>query len=579
MRHFLTRLVLVLLQFVLCQDLVRGWPGLESASSKPRDFLRFAQSSPGHTTKVFRSGKALGSVATFCAAPSAIPNVVVILADDLGYSDLGCYGSEIATPHLDQLAQNGLQYTQFYNTARCWPTRAALLTGYYPQQVGRDALPTVAGGAAPKFGRPVWAPLLPKLLKPAGYQCYYSGKWHIDGTPAGGGFDRSYELQDQGRFFRPERHLEDGMPLPLVKDGDGYYSTVAIADHAIRCLKAHADTGIEQPFFQYVAFTAPHFPLQAPPDDIARYADRYRDGWEKVRQARFDRMVVRGLVSGSLSDTDRTLGPPYAFPDQVRQFGPAEVALPVPWDDLNEAQQAFQATKMAIHAAMIDRMDREIGRILEQLRVMQAFENTLILFLSDNGASAEMMVRGDGHDPDAAPGSAATHLCLGPGWSTVSNTPFRRHKTWVHEGGISTPLIAHWPAGIKTPGELRHTVGHVIDVVPTVLEIAGVERPRAIEGIPGPASPGRSLANSFSKDDPALHESVWWLHEGNRAIRMGQWKAVAAKDQPWELYDVESDRSEQSDLAQSQPEILARLTDQWDLTTKEFTALSIDTGN
>ena len=518
----------------------------------------------------------LGAATVSSAAmpAQARPNVLVILADDLGYSDLGCYGSEIATPHLDQLAQHGLQYTQFYNTARCWPTRAALLTGYYPQQVGRDALPTVAGGAGAKSVRPVWAPLLPKLLKPAGYQCYYSGKWHIDGTPAEGGFDHSFELHDQGRYFRPARQLEDGMALPAVKDGDGYYTTIAIADHAIRCLKTHADAGSDNPFFQYVAFTAPHFPLQALPEDIARYADRYRDGWEKVRQARFDRMAARGLVSGSLSETERTLGPPYAFPDQVRELGPGEVTLPLPWDQLNDAQQSFQATKMAIHAAMIDRMDREIGRILEKLRAMQAFDNTLILFLSDNGASAEIMVRGDGHDPTAAPGSEKTHLCLGPGWSTVSNTPFRRHKTWVHEGGISTPMIAHWPAGIRTPGELRHTTAHVIDFVPTVLELAGVERPEVIEGIPVPALPGRSLTGSFSQDDPALHESVWWLHEGNRAIRMGQWKAVAAKDQPWELYDFTTDRSEQSDLAATHPEILARLTDQWDATTQEFTALA-----
>ncbi len=506
------------------------------------------------------------------------PHVLVILADDLGYSDLGCYGSEIATPHLNQLAQDGLQYTQFYNTARCWPTRAALLTGYYPQQVGRDALPTVEGGSGPKSVRPVWAPLLPLLLKSAGYQCYYSGKWHIDGTPAASGFTRSYELQDQGRFFRPNRHLEDGMPLLKVKNGDGYYSTVAIADHAIRCLKAHADAGIEQPFFQYVAFTAPHFPLQAPPEDIARYADHYKDGWDKIRQARFDRMVARGLISGDLSDSERTQGPPYAYPEQIQQFGPDEVALPLSWDQLNARQQAFQATKMAIHAAMIDRMDREIGRILAQLRAMQAFDNTLILFLSDNGASAEMMVRDDGHDPHAAPGSAETHLCLGPGWATVSNTPFRRHKTWVHEGGISTPLIAHWPAGIKTRGELRHTVGHVIDIVPTVLNLAGVESPVAIGGIPVPKSPGRSLVHSLAKDDPMLHESIWWLHEGNRAIRMGQWKAVAAKDQPWELYDVTIDRSEQSNIAQSQPEILSRLTAQWDSTTQEFTKLATDKG-
>lgn len=502
------------------------------------------------------------------------PNVVVILADDLGYSDLGCYGSEIDTPNLDQLAKHGLRYTQFYNTARCWPTRAALLTGYYPQQIHRDALPTVPGGGGPKFVRPAWAPLLPKLLKPAGYQCYYSGKWHIDGTPAEGGFDRSYELQDQGRFFRPKQHREDGKALPDVKDTDGYYSTIAIADHAIQHLKAHAQTSAEQPFFEYVAFTAPHFPLQALPDDIARYADRYKHGWEKVRQARFDRMAAQGLVSGSMSKTERMLGPPYAFPEQVRLFGPNEVALPVPWDDLNQAQQAFQATKMAIHAAMVDRMDREIGRILDQLRTMNAFDNTLILFLSDNGASAEMMVRGDGHDPSAPPGSAATHLCLGPGWSTVSNTPFRRHKTWVHEGGISTPLIAHWPTGIKSQGELRQTMGHVIDIVPTIMEIAGLDPTPGGADVSIPKAPGQSLVASFSNDDQSLHESLWWLHEGNRAIRSGRWKAVAGKDQPWELYDLETDRSEQLDMAESQPEILSRLTGQWDATTEEFTQLN-----
>jgi len=508
------------------------------------------------------------------SAAGARPNVLVILADDLGYSDLGCYGSDIATPHLDELAQHGLRYTQFYNTARCWPTRAALLTGYYPQQVHRDALPTVAGGAGVKFVRPAWAPLLPQLLKPAGYRCYYSGKWHIDGTPAAGGFDHSYELQDQGRFFSPSKHQEDGVDLPAVKDGDHYYSTVAIADHAVRCLKSHVETHADRPIFQYVAFTAPHFPLQALPEDIAQYADRYNAGWDEVRKAKFERMLSMGLVSGTASEPERGLGPPYAFPDQVRQFGPAEVNLPVPWDELNEAQRSFQATKMAIHAAMIDRMDQEIGKILNQLRSMNAFNNTLILFLSDNGASAEMMVRGDGHDPNAPPGSAATHLCLGPGWSTVSNTPFRRHKTWVHEGGISTPLIAHWPEGITTPGQLRRTAGHVIDIVPTVLELAGTERSAVVTVAEAPESPGRSFVASFSDDSAALHESLWWLHEGNRAIRMGDWKAVAAKGEPWELYNLENDRSEQSDFSKSKPEILARLTKQWDATTQEFTALS-----
>ena len=522
------------------------------------------------------------ATATICSATvteagnttSGKPNVVIILTDDLGYSDLGCYGSEIATPNLDLLAKHGLQYTQFYNTARCWPTRAALLTGYYPQQIRRDALPTIPGGAAPKFVRPVWAPLLPKMLKPAGYRCYHSGKWHIDGTPGEGGFDRSYELQNQDGYFRTKQHRNDGQSLPAMKDSDGYYSTVAIADYAIQHLKSHAESHADQPFFEYVAFTAPHFPLQALPEDIARYADRYRMGWEKTRQGRFERMKSRKLVTGNLSDTERMLGPPYAFPDQIRELGPNEVALPIPWDELNDAQQSFQATKMAIHAAMIDRMDREIGKILDQLRLMNAFDNTLILFMSDNGASAEMMVRGDGHDPAAASGSAATYLCLGPGWSTVSNTPFRRHKTWVHEGGISTPLIAHWPAGIKTPGELRRTVGHVIDVVPTLLEVTGADRTPTTENTTSPESPGRSLVASFSEDDPVLHESLWWLHEGNRAFRIGRWKAVAAKDQPWELYDLETDRSEQSDRAESQPAILSELTRQWDAMTEEFTRLN-----
>ena len=289
-------------------------------------------------------------------------------------------------------------------------------------------------------------------------------------------------------------------------------------------------------------------------------------------------MKMRKLVTGDMSAPERTLGPPYAFREQVLQFGPGEVALPLPWDNLTDAQKSFQATKMAIHAAMIDRMDREIGRILDQLRAMNAFDSTLILFLSDNGASAEMMVRGDGHDPTAPPGSAATHLCLGPGWSTVSNTPFRRHKTWVHEGGISTPLIAHWPRGIQSPGELRHTAGHVIDVVPTLLELAGVDPPAVIEGVPVPATPGRSLVESFSQDNSALHESLWWLHEGNRAIRMGQWKAVAARDEPWELYDLTADRSEQSDFAKSKPEILSRLTNTWDAMTQEFTEVAGDSG-
>ncbi len=515
-----------------------------------------------------------GNVATAKKPNVPKPNVLVILADDLGYSDLGCYGSEISTPNLDQLATNGLRYSSFYNTARCWPTRAALLTGYYPQQIHRDALPTIPGGAAPKFRRPVWAPLLPHLLKPLGYRSYYSGKWHIDGTPAEGGFDHSYELGDQGRYFRPGKHLEDGKPLPSAQFEKAYYSTIAIADHAIRCLVDHAASNADKPFFQYVAFTAPHFPLQALPQDIAKYADRYRAGWEDVRQSRWKRMQAIKLVEGSLSAVERQQGPPYPFPEQVKKFGPGEVSLPVPWGELNEAQQEFQATKMAIHAAMIDRMDQEIGRILDQLRKMKALEDTLVLFLSDNGASAEMMVRDDGHDPNAPPGSAATHLCLGPGWSTVSNTPFRRHKTWVHEGGIATPLVAHWPNGISARGELRHGASHVIDIVPTVVQLAHGTMPAEWQGETVPLTPGKSLVKSFENDSVIHSEPIWWLHEGNRALQVELWKIVSEKGQPWELYHLKSDRAEQHNLATENPETLNRLIAEWDRLTAEFTELS-----
>jgi arylsulfatase len=230
---------------------------------------------------------------------------------------------------------------------------------------------------------------------------------------------------------------------------------------------------------------------------------------------------------------------------------------------LSPEQQAFQAEKMAIHAAMVDRMDREIGRIWKQLEAMQAVKNTLVLFLSDNGASAEIMVRDDGHDPSAEPGSAATHLCLGPGWSSAANTPFRRHKTWVHEGGISTPLIAHWPAGIPGRGELRQQVGHVIDLVPTALELAGLKPAHERDGVAIPPLQGKSLVASFTKDNSIARDYLWWLHEGNRALRAGDFKLVAAKDQPWELYDLSQDRGEMRNLAAASPERVRALESLW----------------
>jgi arylsulfatase A-like enzyme len=497
------------------------------------------------------------------------PNIVLILADDLGYSDLGCYGGEINTPNLDALAMGGLRFTQFYNTARCWPTRAALLTGYYAQQVRRDTVPGVPSGG--RGVRPAWARLLPDFLKPLGYRSYHSGKWHVDGMPLAGGFNRSYFLQDQGRFFSPHEHYEDDQKLPPVKPSSGYYATIAIADHAVKCLRDHANNHADRPFFSYVAFTSPHFPLQALPEDIERYRDKYRQGWYGVRSDRYERMKKLGIVACPLSAVERDVGPPYDFPQELKTLGAGEVNRPLDWDDLTDQQQEFQAAKMAIHAAMIDRMDREIGRLLDQLRAMRALDDTIVIFLSDNGASAEIMVRDDGHDPSAPMGSAASHLCLGPGWSTVCNTPLRRHKTWVHEGGISTPLIVHWPKDIAARGELRHNPGHVIDLVPTILEVAGGKRPETFADQPVPQPPGKSLAPAFAVDGSVSRACLWWLHEGNRAIRVGNWKLVAAGEKgPWELYDLGVDRGESKNLAKDSPEKVLDLDQLWQRQFDEF---------
>lgn len=508
----------------------------------------------------------------YSAEPANRPNIVFILADDLGYSDLGCYGGEIATPNLDTLAKNGVRFTQFYNTTRCWPTRGALLSGYYAQQIHRDALPDVRGGA--QNARPAWARLLPEFLKTAGYRSYHSGKWHIDGPVLASGFDRSLNMQNQGNFFTARGNSIDDVPVKPAADEKDYYATIATADHAIDCLKDHAANYTAKPFFHYVAFIAPHFPLHALPEDIAKYRDKYLAGWDKMRDQRYARQRELGITATTLSPLEREVGPPYAFPDAIKKLGSGEVNRPLPWTELNDEQRRFQATKMAIHAAMVDRMDREIGRIIAQLKSMNAFDNTLIMFASDNGASAEIMVRNGGHDPAAEPGSAATYLCLGPGFSSVCNTPHRRHKTWVHEGGISTPLIAHWPKGIAAKNELRHTPAHVIDFVPTALELAGVQKPTEWQGQPLPAAPGKSLVPALAKDVTIARDSLWWLHEGHRAIRVGDWKLVAAKGDPWELYDLRADRAEQKNLAAKMPEKVKELEQLWQKQTDEFTALA-----
>jgi arylsulfatase A-like enzyme len=524
-----------------------------------RKFLQLTSS--GIAAAALRPGLAAG------APGSRRPNFLVIVADDMGFSDAGCYGGEIATPNLDRLASNGVRFTQAYATGRCWPSRSSILTGYYAQQIRMDP---------PKGRLPAWTRLAPHYLKEAGYRCYHSGKWHVHGAPkavADGGFDRSYLLADQDRFFSPRRHWEDDQPLPAVSPDDGYYATTAIADHAIRCLKEHSAQHKDRPFFHYLAFTSPHFPLHALQEDIARYRDTYSIGWDEVRESRWRRMRDMEIVNCPLSPLQPKTIPGWNLAEEELQkrIGPGEAGWAVPWRDLTDAQKALQATKMAIHAAMIDRMDREIGRVLSQLRSMGAYRDTVVMFVSDNGASAEQIIRGDEHDPAAQPGSWRSYLCLGPGWSTAGNTPFRLHKSWVHEGGIASPLIVHWPAGLRARGELRHTPNHFVDLLPTVLELADVERSPTWKGKPTPPLAGKSLAPALAADKDVPHEFIYFHHIGNRALRVGDWKLVAAGEQgPWELYDLRTDRSEVTNLAEQHPHRVRRLAELWEATERDF---------
>jgi arylsulfatase len=486
------------------------------------------------------SAACLTTGAGISQAAATKPNILFILADDLGFSDLGCYGGEVKTPNLDKLAAGGLRFTQFYNTARCWPSRAALLTGYYPQQVNRD----------PPGLRPPWAALVPQLLQPAGYCSYHSGKWHVDGPVLKGGFARSYLVVDQDRYFGPRNHQLDDKPLPQPKPTDGYYATRAIAQRAVAWLAEHHAGHRDQPFFLYLAFTCPHFPLQALPEDVARYRGKFKDGWDVLRQRRLERIRRLGIVNCELSA--RTPGVPA-------------------WKSLSAAEQNAWEWRMAIHAAMVDRMDQEIGKVLEQVRKSGQWDNTLILFASDNGASAEKILRGDGHDPAARPGSAKSYLCLEPPWANLANAPLRKSKIFTHEGGISTPLIVHWPAGFKGRGELRHTPGHFVDVVPTLLQVAGAPAPARWNGAARPPLPGRSLVPAFGKDVTIKRDYLFFKHSGNRALRVGDWKIVASgPDSPWELYDLRKDRAEMHDLAAKHPDKVKEMEAVWKRCDKEY---------
>ncbi len=505
-----------------------------------------------------KSAAASAVMPVFAQQAGRKPNFVVILADDMGYSDAGCYGGDVDTPNLDKLAAGGLRFTNAYSTARCGPSRNCLLTGYYAQQTAADVM---TPGNVPE-----WTRFLPEYLKPLGYRSYHSGKWHIKFKALGGaGFDRSYMLLDENRYFTPRLQHLDEQPLPPVKPEDHFYLTNTIGEYGVRFLKEHAAGHANDPFFLYLAFTSPHFPLHALQEDIDFYKDRFSEGWDAAREKRLQRMRRMGIVNCELSPLEASERPKWSTPDEelLQKIGPGEVTRAVAWSTLTPEQKKLQRTKMAIHAAMITRMDRQIGRVVEQLRTMNQLDNTVILFLSDNGASAEQIIRGDGHSASASPGSAASYLCLGPGWASASNTPFRLHKSYVHEGGIASPLIAHWPAGIKEKGGLRHDPCHFIDVLPTLVNLAGGNA--AQTGQPAvPSLAGKSLVPAFAKSGTVAREYLYFNHSNNRAIRMGDWKLVATgQSGPWELYDLSKDRAEQRNLITAQPDRAKRMSELW----------------
>ncbi len=471
----------------------------------------------------------------------ARPNIVLILADDLGFSDLGCYGGEISTPTLDRLAAGGLRFTQFYNAARCCPTRASLLTGLYPHQTGVGHL-NGAGTYPGDLSRDT--PTVAELLRKAGYATYMAGKWHVspwpgppDNGPRRRGFDRfSGILASIRSYYNPPSLTRDEEALPPPA-GD-YHFTDAVNGAAEAFVEEHPDPS--RPFFLYVAHAAPHWPLHAREADVARVQDRYRAGWDDVRRARHRRLIDAGLLDPSCPPAPRD-------------------ARAAAWEEAEPKE--WLARRMAVYAAMVEQMDRGIGRILDALKRRGLMENTLVLFLSDNGGCAEEIgpegrsknfptrTRDGrpirlGNGTDVRPGPEDTYASYGLEWAQASNTPFRSYKSFVHEGGIATPMIAYGP-GVAAQGGITSQVGHVIDLLPTCLELAGTEAPAGVEG--------KSLVPVFRGRSREPHEALAWEHEGNRAVRSGRWKLVAAHGGAWELYDLETDRTELKDLAAREP--------------------------
>jgi arylsulfatase A-like enzyme len=529
------------------------------------------------------------------AAPR--PNVIIILSDDMGYSDLGCFGSEIATPNLDALAAQGVRFTQFYNNARCCPSRASLLTGLYSHEASVGHMVEDRGFDAYRGDLNRRCVTIAEVLKPAGYRTYAIGKWHVTegktvealadkhNWPLQRGFDRYYgTINGSGSYWDPHSLIRDNREITPANDPEyhpaEYYYTDAIADQTVRFIREHVRDHAAEPFFAYVAFTAAHWPMQARESDIAKYRGRYSAGYASVAAARWEKQKKLGVVD-------------------------AAWGLPPPAEDWSKVRNpAFEARCMEVYAAMVEVMDQGVGRIVAELKREGQLDNTLICFLQDNGGCAEpkgrdsdFMPRADhptlpvvdkdvafyGNEPTQTrdgwpmrfgygvmPGPADTFVAYGRGWANVSNTPFREYKHWDEEGGISTPLIVHWPAGIPASrhGRLEPQPGHLIDLMATCVDLAGASYPAQFKGEPIHPMDGVSLRSALAGQPVVRGQPIFWEHEGNRAVRDGQWKLVTKYPGGWQLFDIEADRTEQHDLSAQQPECAAKMAAHWDAWSK-----------
>ncbi|MBI1388992.1 MAG: sulfatase-like hydrolase/transferase [bacterium] len=521
-----------------------------------------------------------GARVPFANTSTKKTNIVLILADDMGFSDPQCFGGEIRTPNINSLAETGTRFTNFYNCARCCPTRASLMTGLYPHQVGlsRNGQNLTHDGAT-----------IAEVLRSANYNTAMVGKWHlsqtkplddgalhqkwldhqydpgqpfapIDTYPINRGFDRYYgNIWGVVDYFDPFSLVEGTNAVPEVPDD--FYMTDAITKKSVEYINALSQS--DKPFFMYIAHCAPHWPLHALEEDIARYRGVFKDGWDELRKKRYERLLKLGLF-----DEKNTPLPP------VQDGGKH-------WDDLSEEEKRYQSEKMAVHAAMVDRLDQGIGNVVQALKDNGQWENTLLIFLADNGASPEIPTE-PGYDRSSQtregekihyqgeithPGPETTYTGIGPAWANAANTPFRYWKAQSFEGGCHTPLIVHWPETMQyKQGTVSHEMGHVIDIMPTCLEIAGADYPETYEGHRLLPLEGESLLPvSFGEKDKNNDRTLYFEHERGRAIREGDWKLVANKNTPqkWELYHLADDLTETNNLAQQEPDRVKRMSDKW----------------